>query len=282
MRKYWTVIIGCLVTLIALETAWARASEARTKRLVDLQLILAVDISRSIEIKELLLQRNGYVAAFRNPMILRAIKAGRLGRIAVTYVEWGGPGSQRVLVPWTVIDSDAAARAFAARLDRQPIERSLRTSMSAMFDRARELFSASGFGSARRVVDLSGDGPNNSGRPLAGAREELINTGVTINGLPILADRYHSSNRQGAMNLERYFHDCVIGGDGAFSMPIRSREEFASAIRNKMILEISNLSPPARPSVQRASFRALKHLASSSRGGTAARSINCALSEPTF
>jgi hypothetical protein len=162
----------------------AAAAAAQTR--VDVELVIAVDVSLSMDTDEQRLQRDGYVAAFRDPELHRAIAAGADGRIAVVYMEWAGPSSQNVVVPWTVIDSPAAARAFADRLAAQPISRLRLTSIGAALHVARTLLAESRFAGMRRVVDVSGDGPNNSGPPAPTARDALVADGVVVNGLPIM------------------------------------------------------------------------------------------------
>ncbi len=210
----------------------------------DLELVIAVDVSLSMDIDEQRLQRDGYVAAFRDPEVHKAIASGAFGRIAVTYVEWAGPPSQHVVLPWTVVDSPESAQAVAGRLEAAPITRARMTSISSALDFSGGLFDASGVRGIRRVVDVSGDGPNNSGRPVLPARDDLIAKGVIINGLPImlkLATGYFD-----IADLDRYYTDCVIGGPGAFMVPIKDRREFLTATRRKLLLEISGLEPPAR------------------------------------
>jgi len=239
----------CIAVALVWQTGLARATER-----VDLQLILAVDVSRSINLEEQKLQRSGYVAAFRDRAVIRAIKSGHLGRIAVTYVEWADETIQRVLVPWSVIKSKETANLFADRLAARPFRPERRTSISAMFDKARAMFASSGRASFRRVLDLSGDGPNNNGGSVIKARNALIRTGVTINGLPILAGPDETFTAFDPDKLEQYFRECVVGGTGAFVLPIRSKSEFASAIRSKLLMEISARTPVEPLSVQKAQF----------------------------
>jgi hypothetical protein len=211
---------------------------------VDLELVLAVDVSLSMDLDEQRLQRDGYVAAFRDPEVHKAITSGAFGRIAVTYVEWAGPPTQQVVVPWTVIDGPQAALALADRLESTPISRARMTSISSALDFAGGLFDTSGMKGIRRVVDVSGDGPNNSGRPILPARDELVAKGIVINGLPIMLKM--PSGFFDIADLDRYYTDCVIGGTGAFMIPIKDRREFQTATRRKLLLEISSLEPPAR------------------------------------
>jgi len=212
---------------------------------VDLELVIAVDVSLSMDTDEQRLQRDGYVAAFRDPELHRAITSGAYARIAVVYMEWAGPTSQSVVIPWTVIDSPAAARAFADRLAVQPISRLRLTSIGAALQFARALLAESGFAGMRRVVDISGDGPNNSGPPAPMARDQLVADGVVVNGLPIML-KTASPTFFDLTDLDRYYAACVIGGAGAFMVPVKDVAELTSAIRRKLLLEISGLGPPLR------------------------------------
>jgi len=221
----------------------AAAAAAQTR--VDVELVIAVDVSLSMDTDEQRLQRDGYVAAFRDPELHRAIAAGADGRIAVVYMEWAGPSSQSVVVPWTVIDSPAAARDFADRLAAQPISRLRLTSIGAALNFARTLLAESRFAGMRRVVDVSGDGPNNSGPPAPTARDALVADGVVVNGLPIML-KTASPGFFDLTDLDRYYAACVIGGDGSFMVPVKDVAELKSAIRRKLLLEISGLDAPPR------------------------------------
>lgn len=216
---------------------------------VDLRLVLAVDISRSMDPEEQLLQRAGYVAAFLDPRVLEAIDRGPLGRIAVTYVEWAGP--RFVIVPWTLIDGKAAARLFAERLAREPLRQARRTSISGALMFSAGLFGDRSFDGPRRVIDISGDGPNNIGQPVTEARDRVLAQGITINGLPILLKAGNLAGFFDVENLDIYYETCVIGGLGAFIVAVTKKEGFANAILRKMILEIAGLPPP--PNRHRAS-----------------------------
>jgi len=211
---------------------------------VDLELVIAVDVSLSMDMDEQRLQRDGYVAAFRDPEVHKAIASGAFGRVAVTYIEWAGPPSQHVVLPWTVIDGPESARAVAGRLEAAPITRARMTSISSALDFSVGLFDTSGVRGLRRVVDVSGDGPNNAGRYVMRARDDLVAKGVIINGLPIMLKQ--ATGYFDIADLDRYYTDCVIGGPGAFMIPIKHRREFQTATRRKLLLEISGLEPPAR------------------------------------
>jgi len=208
---------------------------------VDLELILAVDVSRSMDFGEQIIQRKGYAEAFRSPEVIDAILGGGLGRIAVLYLEWAGDMIQDVVVPWTLIDSSGAALAFADRLERREPQRLSRTSISGAMLAADTLFGTSDWSGVRRVVDISGDGPNNQGVAVEDARDRLIASGATINGLPLLVRP--TSYGFGIDNLDDYYIDCVIGGPGAFSLPVRDWVEFPAAVRRKLVLEIAGFNP---------------------------------------
>ena len=201
---------------------------------VDLELVLAVDVSRSMNAAEGEMQRGGYVAALSDPALISAVQAGMLGRIAVTYVEWAGQFSQRAAVDWQVIDGAESALRFAKSVREDAPGSARGTSISGALDFSAALLRANAYDGLRRVVDVSGDGANNVGRPVLEARRDLLEQGVTINGLPILVPGAGTIS-----NLDDYYADCVIGGPGAFSLPARGMEEFALAIRRKLILEVS-------------------------------------------
>jgi hypothetical protein len=226
---------GLLAALIAAILAIPQASA--TDMPVDLELVLAVDVSRSMDMDEQALQRNGYVAAFRHKDVIEAISSGPNGRIAVSYVEWAGPAFQRTLVPWTIIDGAAAASQFADRLDQAPISREHGTSIANSLLFVGPSFETNGIQGDRKVIDVSGDGPNNMGVPVTVARDPLIAAGVTINGLPIMIKR--PGGFASIANLDIYYEDCVIGGTGAFLVPVTDIQKLATAIRRKLVLEIA-------------------------------------------
>jgi len=215
---------------------------------VDLELVLAVDVSLSMDLDEQRLQRDGYVAAFRDSEVHKAITAGPHGRIAVTYMEWAGPSVQNVVIPWTLIDGPAAAQAVADKLEQQPIMRARMTSISQALAVAGHLFESSGVKGIRRVIDVSGDGPNNAGPLVTLVRDELVAQGIAINGLPILLKK--PSSFFDIADLDVYYSECVIGGTGAFMIPIRERVEFKTATRRKLLLEIADDPQPGLLPVQ--------------------------------
>jgi uncharacterized protein DUF1194 len=234
---FW--LAAAVVAMHGLATAPAIAQTP-----VDLELVIAVDVSLSMDLEEQRLQRDGYVAAFRDAEVHKAITSGPHGRIVVTYMEWAGPPTQQVVIPWTVIDGPQAAQALADRLENVPISRARMTSISAALDFSGRLFETSGMRGIRRVIDVSGDGPNNAGPPVMHVRDELVSKGIVINGLPILLKL--PSGYFDIADLDRYYADCVIGGTGSFMLPIKDRSEFRTATRRKLLLEISGLEPPAR------------------------------------
>ena len=215
-------------------------------RKVDIELVLGVDVSWSMDHEEQLLQRDGYSAAFRSKDVIEAILSGGYGRIAVTYVEWAGSASQITVVPWTLIDSAEAANRFADELKVQEPLQLRRTSISGAIDYARERFKANGYAGLRRVVDISGDGPNNDGRPVVDARDEAVSAGITINGLPLMTNAADSYDGFSIQDLDDYYSDCVIGGSQAFMIPVVSWEEFPVALRRKLVLELAGL-PSRKP-----------------------------------
>jgi hypothetical protein len=232
-----------MVALLAAVMAIGMAPTSRADEAVDLELVLAVDVSWSMDLDEQQLQREGYVSALRDPEVWKAISSGGMGRISLMYVEWAGQLIQQIVMPWTLIDSPDALEAFAARLERMPISRERMTSLSGAIDFAARQFGTQGFKGKRRVIDVSGDGPNNSGGPAEVSRDRAVAEGIVINGLPIILKPNQRSGFFDINNLDKYYTDCVIGGFGSFVIPVRAKSEFGPAIRRKLILEIANLSP---------------------------------------
>jgi hypothetical protein len=229
------------IFLVALALPVLAPGPARAETEVDLALVLAVDISYSMDPEEQALQREGFAEAFRSRPVQEAIRRGMLGRIAVVYMEWAGSGEQRVVVPWTVIDDPESILAFADRIASTPLKRAQRTSISGAIDAAAKLFDQSGVTAQRRVIDVSGDGPNNQGRAVTLARDEALRNGIVINGLPIMLKR---PGYLDIAELDEYYRDCVIGGQGSFMVPVRSREQFPEAIRTKILMEVAGRVPP--------------------------------------
>jgi hypothetical protein len=209
---------------------------------VDVEVVLAVDVSYSMDPDEQALQREGYISALTSREFMQALRGGMNGRISITYFEWAGPYDQKVIVPWRLIDGPEAADAVASEIARAPYRRVSRTSISGALAFAKPLFDGSGFRGVRRVIDVSGDGANNSGNLVTLARDDVLSAGITINGLPIMLKRPNSFTMD-IDNLDVYYEDCVIGGPGAFVVPIREREQFKEATRTKLVLEIAGRMP---------------------------------------
>ncbi len=209
---------------------------------VDIELVLAVDVSYSMDPDEQALQREGYIQAITSREFLQAVHDGPNARVAITYFEWASASDQKIILPWRLIDGPEAADAVAADIQRAPYRRASRTSISGALQFALPLFDHSGYRGLRRVVDVSGDGANNHGAPVAVVRDEVVEKGVTINGLPIMLKRPTFAGID-IEDLDIYYEDCVIGGPGAFVVPIREREKFTEAIRTKLVLEVAGRTP---------------------------------------
>lgn len=220
-----------------------RIAPARAEEPVDVALVMAVDVSRSIDEDEARLQREGYRAAVTDPRVVEAIRGGMLGGIAVAYVEWAGIEYQRLVIPWTRIASQTDASAWAEALEQAPRASLSWTSISGGIDFARRVLTECPFEAMRRVIDVSGDGVNNSGPPAEQARDRAVAEGITINGLPILNDR-PTFGRPPPLPLDVYFRDSVIGGPGAFVIAAEDFEAFGQAVRRKLIREIAGLDGP--------------------------------------
>ncbi|MCK6454840.1 MAG: DUF1194 domain-containing protein [Alphaproteobacteria bacterium] len=213
---------------------------------VDLQLVLAADVSRSVDEREYELQRRGYAAAFRDPRVLRAIRGGVQGRIAVCYFEWSGVDSQKIVVDWTVIGDDEQAGYFSDRLLSEPRPFANRTSIGVAIDYAVAQFERSPAASERRVIDVSGDGTNTNGKPPILARDQAVKQGFTINGLVIQSadpTPWNPEHTHPPGGLLLYYERNVIGGPEAFAMQVEGFESFAEAIANKLIREIAGGRP---------------------------------------
>lgn len=241
--RRWVLRLFFTATL-ALGIAQGGAMHAQDA-VVDLELVLAVDVSGSMDQDERQLQRSGYVAALNHPEVVAAIASGFRGRIAVTLVEWAGPSSQKVVVPWRLIDGQAAADQVAAELAAAPSARIRGTSISGALVFAASQFGASPYQGERQVIDVSGDGPNNMGPPVVPARDAVVARGIAINGLPLMLK---TGGAFGAnIPLDLYYRDCVIGGPGAFHLPVQKMDQFAEAIRRKLVLEIAGRTPEVLP-----------------------------------
>jgi hypothetical protein len=209
---------------------------------VDVELILAVDVSYSMDMDELAIQREGYAQAIVSREFLQALKSLPNGKVAISYFEWAASSDQKIIIPWRVIDGPETADAVSNEIMKTPIRRASRTSISGAIYFAMPLFDENPYKGLRRVIDISGDGPNNNGAPVLGAREEALSKGIVINGLPIMV-KEPSYSTMDIDNLDWYYEDCVIGGPGSFVVSIKDREKFKEAIRTKLLLEVAGRTP---------------------------------------
>jgi hypothetical protein len=249
-RSLGIAIAGLIVAAGCALAAYAApqprfADKSRDAVPVDVELVLAVDVSYSMDPDEQRLQREGYVQALTSKEFLQALHEGANGKIAITYVEWAGSSDQKILMPWRLIEGPESADAVAAEIANAPYRRASRTSISGALQFAKPLFDNSGYRGLRRVIDVSGDGANNNGVPVAPTRDDVVASGITINGLPLVLKRPNAGMLD-IDNLDVYYEDCVIGGPGAFMIPIRDRTQFIEATRNKLILEVAGRQPSAR------------------------------------
>ena len=212
---------------------------------VDVALILAVDVSYSMDMDELAIQREGYAQAIVSPDFLQALKTGPNGKVAVTYFEWAAANDQKIIIPWRVIDGPESADAVANEIMKTPVRRASRTSISGAIHFAMPLFEDSPYRGLRNVIDISGDGPNNNGLPVTAARDAALAKGIVINGLPIMV-KQPSYSTMDITDLDVYYEDCVIGGPGSFVVAIKGREKFKEAIRTKLVLEVAGRTPERR------------------------------------
>lgn len=236
MRAFRLLLAAALLALLA------PSSRAAAQVAVDVELVLAVDISYSMDFDELALQREGYITALTSKEFIDALRGGAHGKIALIYIEWAGTHEQTIVVPWTLIDGKAAADAFAAKLAAAPVRRTYRTSISGGLIFSAAQFGNGGFKGTRRVIDISGDGTNNQGALIEPTRDEIVAKGIIINGLPLQL-KAPTGSMLDINNLHEYYEDCVIGGPGSFVVPVRSRDQFVNAVRQKLILEVSGITP---------------------------------------
>jgi hypothetical protein len=252
----WCVSIGAVLAAGAM--AWGdvaavaapgpTSQQADTKDnvpSVDLELVIAVDISYSMDMDELAVQREGYAQAIVSKEFLQAIKSGPNSKVAVTYFEWSASSDQKIIIPWRVIDGPESADAVANEIMKTPVRRGSRTSISGAINFAMPLLDENPYRGLRRVIDISGDGPNNNGEPVAGPRDVALAKGIVINGLPIMV-KEPSYSTMDIDNLDWYYEDCVIGGRGSFVVSIKDRDKFKEAIRAKLILEVAGRTPEHR------------------------------------
>ncbi len=248
----WCVSIGAVLVAgvmagggNAAPNPGTRLADKESVASVDVELVLAVDVSYSMDMDELAIQREGYAQAIVSKEFLQALKTGPNGKISVTYFEWAASSDQKIIIPWRVIDGPETADAVANEIMKTPIRRASRTSISGAINFAMPLFDENPYRGLRRVIDISGDGPNNNGAPVTGARDAAIEKGITINGLPIMV-KEPSYSTMDIDNLDFYYEDCVIGGPGAFVVTIKDREKFKEAIRTKLVLEVAGRTPERR------------------------------------
>ncbi|NSY19251.1 DUF1194 domain-containing protein [Neorhizobium sp. AL 9.2.2] len=208
---------------------------------VDVELVLAVDTSRSMDFEEVAIQREGYIEALQHREFLDAVRSGMTGRIAISYFEWAGgvvPGS---VIDWHVIENAQDALVFTQKLAARPIETQRRTSISAAITQGATMIVSNPLRGMRQVIDISGDGPNNSGNPVEPARNKAVEAGIVINGLALML---RPSGAPGG--LDKYYADCVTGGPGSFVLPVHRIEDFAVAVRRKLVMEVSGITPPEK------------------------------------
>ncbi len=251
----WYVSIGILLVIGAMAGEVAvnatpqappRVAQAKpTDVTVDVELVLAVDVSYSMDIEELTVQREGYAQAIVSKEFLGALKAGPTGKVAITYFEWAASTDQKLIIPWRIIDGPESADAVAAEIMKTPVRRASRTSISGAINFAMPLFEQNQYRGIRRVIDISGDGPNNNGIPVTVARDAALEKGIVINGLPIMV-KAPSYSTMDIENLDYYYEDCVIGGPGSFVVPIKNRERFREAIHTKLVMEVAGRVPERR------------------------------------
>lgn len=236
-------VLAAIAASLSCSDLLAQSSDERPP--VDVELVLAVDISYSMDFDELKLQRDGYVRALTSEQFLDALRRGPIGRIALIYVEWAGSAEQQIVVPWQVVEGPESADAFAQKLRDAPIKRAYRTSISSALKFSADLLGTN-FQGIRRVIDVSGDGTNNQGDLVAPTRDDIVKKGITINGLPLMLKTPLASMID-LPELDVYYEDCVIGGPGAFLVPVRLADQFPDAIRNKLVLEVAGPAPHKFP-----------------------------------
>jgi hypothetical protein len=235
---------GKAIALLAMCVA-PPALPAPTTEAVDLELVIASDNSQSIDPTEAALERQGVAAAFRNDDVVKAIQSGSLGKIGVAYLDWSSAPYTRIVLDWRIIEDKKSADAFAAALLAAAPPYGRGTAIGEAISIAARMIESNTLQGTQRVIDVAGDGPNNRGRPVALVRDEVVAHGITINGLPIVVTGEYGTGDWGAYygKLDEYYMNCVIGGRGSFSIPARGFQDFANAVRRKLILEISGDIP---------------------------------------
>jgi Protein of unknown function (DUF1194) len=238
-------LAGGDVAGVAAPSSTPQLADTKDSPSVDVELVIAVDVSYSMDLDELAVQREGYAQAIVSKEFLQAMKSGPHSKIAVTYFEWSASSDQKIIIPWRVIDGPESADAVANEIMKTPVRRGSRTSISGAINFAMPLFDENPYRGLRRVIDISGDGPNNNGEPVAGPRDAALAKGIVINGLPIMV-KEPSHSTMDIDNLDWYYEDCVIGGPGSFVVSIKDRDKFKEAIRAKLILEVAGQPPKHR------------------------------------
>jgi Protein of unknown function (DUF1194) len=241
-----SAIAGGDVAVIAAPNPQPKLAQSGEAATVDIELVLAVDVSYSMDMDELAIQREGYAQAIVSKEFLQALKSLPNGKIAITYFEWAASSDQKIIIPWRLIDGPETADAVSAEIMKTPVRRASRTSISGAINFAMPLFEQDPYHGMRRVIDISGDGPNNNGEPVVGPRDAALAKGITINGLPIMVKEPTYSTMD-IDNLDWYYEDCVIGGPGSFVVSIKDREKFKEAIRTKLLLEVAGKTPERIP-----------------------------------
>ena len=250
-RKLPIIFVGsitagiCAVAALAAPGLPRFADKSPNAIAVDVELVIAVDVSYSMDPDEQALQREGYVQALTSKEFLHALHDGANGKIAIAYFEWAGQYDQKILMPWRLIEGPESADAVAAELAAAPYRRASRTSISGGLTFAKPLFDNSGYHGLRRVIDVSGDGANNAGALIVPTRDDVLAAGITINGLPIMLKRPNPGTMD-IPNLDVYYEDCVVGGPGSFVIPIRERAQFIEVTREKLVQEVAGRVPKAR------------------------------------
>ncbi len=236
--------------ILLLLLAEAGAGAARAAEPVDMTLVLVSDVSRSVDDSEFQMEKAGYAAALNDPRVIAAIRGGAVGAIAVAYVEFAGSYEVNTVLQWHVVRDAASARQFTEALDGAPRSFWGRTSISAGIDRAMRLLDESGFEAQRRVIDVAGDGTNNSGREVAAARDDAVAAGVTVNGLAIINEHpvsYTYAHVQPPGGLTEWYRQNVTGGSGSFVLEVREFATFGEAMTRKLINEIAALPATHAP-----------------------------------
>lgn len=237
----------CCIAFALAVISTAAAAPVRAAEPVDLLLVLAADVSRSVDNQKFQLQREGYAAALANPRVIDAIRSGRHGRIGILFLEWSGFGNQKVVIDWMMIDGPKTAQIFGDRLLESPRSFADRTSISGGIDVAVAELARAPFSADRRTIDVSGDGTNNAGRDVGQARDEALALGITINGLAILSETplpWNPEHTNPAGGLTKYYRDNVTGGPGSFVIEAKDFNSFGHAIIKKMIAEIADAGGP--------------------------------------